>query len=175
MARAHRFYYLLMAGWGGEYHRARFATSVNDGGHGNRLIGALRGLSQRLLPVHQRLQAVSIEELDWQDCLARYDGPETVAYLDPPYPGNSCNYSQNMRAWRLHEEMAHALAGTQCRWVLSCYDHPRVRALFDRFTIIPVRFYSGMRPARGAHTRLLNREVLIANFEPFPWGAASRL
>lgn len=35
--RAHRFYYLIMAGWGGELDYPRFQTSINDGGHGNRL------------------------------------------------------------------------------------------------------------------------------------------
>jgi DNA adenine methylase len=161
-----------MAGWGGEWRFPRFATSVNDGGHGNRLIGALQTLPRRLLPVHQRLQEVAIEERDWRDCLLHYDSPETVAYLDPPYPGNSCNYSQNMRDWRLHESMARTLAGTQCRWVLSSYDHPQVRTLYAPFTIIPVQFYSGMKPEKGAKTRTLNREVLIINFAP-P-GAASR-
>ncbi len=39
--RAHRFYYIIMASWGGELGSARFQTSVSDEGHGNRLIGAL--------------------------------------------------------------------------------------------------------------------------------------
>src|SRR5579872_839476 len=30
--RAHRFYYLIMAGWGGEFHYPRFQTSIQDGG-----------------------------------------------------------------------------------------------------------------------------------------------
>ena len=33
--RAHRFYYLIMAGWGGELNYPRFQTSITDGGHGN--------------------------------------------------------------------------------------------------------------------------------------------
>jgi DNA adenine methylase len=39
--RAHRFYYLVMAGWGGEMDYPRFQTAITDGGHGNRLIGAM--------------------------------------------------------------------------------------------------------------------------------------
>ena len=86
--RAHRFYYLIMAGWGGEINYPRFQTSINDAGHGNRLIGALKTLRQRLEPVYQRLRTVIIENLDWQACLDRYDRPGTVFYLDPPYPGD---------------------------------------------------------------------------------------
>src|SRR3989337_452038 len=54
--RAHRFYYLIMAGWGGELDYPRFATSITDGGHGNRLIGALETLHKRIRPVHNRLR-----------------------------------------------------------------------------------------------------------------------
>src|SRR6266567_495699 len=71
--RAYRFYYLIMAAWGGELASPRFQTSVSDGGHGNRLIGALKNLRDRIMPVYQRLQTVIIEELDWRECIARYD------------------------------------------------------------------------------------------------------
>jgi DNA adenine methylase len=84
--RAHRFYYIIMAGWGGELHYPRFQTSITDGGHGNRLIGALKTLRQRLQPIHDRLRTVIIENLDWQECVDRYDRQGTVLYIDPPYP-----------------------------------------------------------------------------------------
>ncbi|HXF61792.1 MAG TPA: DNA adenine methylase, partial [Caldilineaceae bacterium] len=64
--RAHRFYYLIMAGWGGEANYPRFQTSISDGGHGNRLIGALKRLRERIGPVHERLKTVIIENLDWE-------------------------------------------------------------------------------------------------------------
>lgn len=95
--RAHRFYYLIMAGWGGELHYPRFQTSITDGGHGNRLIGALETLSKRLKPIHDRLRTVIIENLDWKDCVDRYDREGTVMYLDPPYPGNKVNYALTLR------------------------------------------------------------------------------
>ena len=95
--RAHRFYYLIMAGWGGELNYPRFQTSVSDGGHGNRLFGALKTLRERLQPVHDRLRTVIIENLDWQKCMDRYDREGVVMYVDPPYPGNKCNYAHNMR------------------------------------------------------------------------------
>ncbi|MBE7468005.1 MAG: DNA adenine methylase [Anaerolineales bacterium] len=93
--RAHRFYYILMAGWGGELNYPRFQTSISDGGHGNRLIGALKYLRQRIEPVYERLQKVIIENLDWKACFDRYDRPNTVMYIDPPYPDNGCNYTLN--------------------------------------------------------------------------------
>lgn len=166
--RAHRFYYLIMAGWGGELNYPRFQTSITDGGHGNRLIGALKTLRQRIEPVYERLRTVLIENLDWQECIERYDRPQAVMYVDPPYPGNKCNYVHNMRDWDAHRLLAERLGKTQCRWILSSYDMPEIRDLFAPYHILPVQAFSGMNTEKNTPERVLNREVLITNFEPMP-------
>ena len=133
--RAHRFYYLIMAAWGGELGTPRFQTSISDGGHGNRLIGALKNLRERIMPVHERLQTVIIEKLSWQECIARYDRPyeekRVVMYLDPPYPGNNVNYQHNMREIEEHEQLVEVLRNVQSRFILTSYDLPEVRELYD--------------------------------------------
>ncbi len=170
--RAHRFYYLIMAGWGGELNYPRFQTSISDGGHGNRLIGALETLRERLDPVHKRLRTVIIENLDWRTCIDRYDRPGTVMYLDPPYPGNGCNYAHNMRDWQDHQALADRLAHTQCQWILSSYDLPQVREMFAPYNIVRIEAYSGMSTQMRNGSRVLNEEVLIMNY-PHPEQAAS--
>ncbi|HLF27223.1 MAG TPA: DNA adenine methylase [Anaerolineae bacterium] len=164
--RAHRFYYLIMAGWGGELNYPRFQTSITDGGHGNRLIGALKTLRERLQPIHERLRTVIIENLDWRECIDRYDRPGTVMYVDPPYPGNGANYAHNMREWEDHRELADRLNRAQCRWILSSYDIPEIRELFGKHFIISVQSASGMKVKKNDNSRVLNREVLITNYRP---------
>ena len=164
--RAHRFYYLIMAGWGGELNYPRFQTSITDGGHGNRLIGALETLHERIRPIHNRLRTVIIENLDWRDCINRYDRPGTIMYVDPPYPGNGCNYAHNMRDWESHHELAERLHKTKCKWILSSYDMPEIRELFARHYIISVQSASGMRVKKNDTSRVLNQEVLITNYKP---------
>ncbi|MBM3156571.1 MAG: DNA adenine methylase [Chloroflexi bacterium] len=166
--RAHRLYYIIMAGWGGESDYPRFQTSITDGGHGNRLIGALEHLERRIRPVHDRLRTVIIENLDWPECINRYDSITTVMYLDPPYPGNNCNYAHNMRSWQEHQTLANHLNTTECKWILSSYDLPEVHRLYDGYNIIPVQSFSGMRTKKDDHHRVPNKEVLILNFEPAP-------
>ncbi|MEW5986490.1 MAG: DNA adenine methylase [Chloroflexota bacterium] len=163
--RAHRFYYLIMAGWGGELDYPRFQTSISDGGHGNRLIGALKHLRQRLQPVHERLRTVIIENLTWEQCLDRYDRPKTFMYLDPPYPQNGCNYKYNMQDWQDHQRLALRLSETKCRWILSSYDLPEIYQMYAGYNIIPVQSYSGMNARKRSPERVLNREVLITNFD----------
>lgn len=163
--RAHRFYYIIMAGWGGELHYPRFQTSITDGGHGNRLIGALKYLKQRIEPVYERLQKVIIENLDWKACFERYDRSQTVMYLDPPYPNNGCNYLYNMRSWDEHRQLAEYLHHSKCQWILSSYDIPEIHRLYNKFHIISVQSYSGMRVKKDDTSRILNKEVLITSFE----------
>lgn len=164
--RAHRFYYIIMAGWGGELNYPRFQTSISDGGHGNRLIGALKHLHERLKPVHERLKTVIIENRDWEECIDRYDRPKTVLYLDPPYPGNKCNYKYNMQDWADHKHLAGRLAQAKCQWILSSYDIPQVHELYDQYRIIPVQSYSGMKQKKDGQDRVMNKEVLVTNFVP---------
>ena len=85
-------------------------------------------------------------------------------YIDPPYPGNGVNYRHNMRSWEEHRNLAERLGLTKCRWILSSYDVPKVRELYERYQIIPVQSYSGMRTRKNSHNRVLNKEVLIINF-----------
>ena len=164
--RAHRFYYLIMAGCGGELHYPRFQTSITDGGHGNRLFGALKTLRQRLEPIHKRLSTVIIENLDWQDCIERYDREGTVMYVDPPYPDNGCNYSHNMRDWDSHKALAERLSRARCKWILSSYNKPEIRELFARYFLTAVESSSGMNTEKNGNTRVLNREILITNYAP---------
>jgi DNA adenine methylase len=164
--RAHRFFYLIMAGWGGEFNYPRFQTSITDGGHGNRLIGALETLNQRIAPIHQRLRTVIIENLDWRVCLDRYDREGVFMYIDPPYPGNGVNYVHNMRDWEDHYELAERLLNSKCKWLVSSYDNPEIRAMFDKQVIIPVTSSSGMRKKQDNTERVIVSEVFICNYDP---------
>lgn len=164
--RAHRFYYLIMAGWGGELHYPRFQTSIKDGGHGNRLIGALKTLRERIQPVHARLSTVIIENLRWEVCADRYDRKGTVMYVDPPYPGNNVNYVHNMRGWEEHQQLAERLAKCDCKWILSSYDVPEIRELYEGHHITSVRAFSGMHADKESGERFVNKEVLITNYPP---------
>ncbi len=168
--RAHRFYYLIMAGWGGEARYPRFQTSIRDGGHGNRLVGALKTLRERITPIHRRLQTVLIENMDWQGCVQKYDSPTTVMYLDPPYLGNGANYKFNMRGEDDHRSIAERLGRMRGFWILSSYDTPEIRELFDGYAVTPIQSSSGMRTGKSEREagryRTINQEILITNFSP---------
>lgn len=167
--RAHRFYYIIMAAWGGELKTPRFQTSITDGGHGNRLVGALQNLEKRIIPVHQRLQTVIVENLPWEECIERYDRPYAdkgvVMFLDPPYPNNKVNYNHNMRAVNKHQELVLVLQSLKAHFLLTSPDLPEVRELYSNsnFHITAVDFASGM-PTNG-NGRSRNKEIIVTNYQ----------
>lgn len=164
--RAHRFYYLIMAGWGGEHKYPRFQISISDGGHGNRLFGGIKFLEQRIRPAYERLKTVIIENMEWRECVERYDSDKTVLYLDPPYPNNPINYKHNMKDWKDHAEIADFLKKAKSKWIMSSYDAIEVRELYDRWNLVPIQAYSGMRKSKKSGGRTLNKEILVMNFNP---------
>ena len=87
-------------------------------------------------------------------------------YLDPPYPGNKCNYAHNMRGWDEHHLLAKRLKSATCKWILSSYDIPEMHSLFSDHFILGVQSASGMNVEKNGGVRSLNKEVLITNYAP---------
>lgn len=62
------------------------------------------------------------------------------------------------------KRLAVRLAETKCKWLLSSYDMPEVRQMYAGYDIIPIQSYSGMNSNKNGSERVLNQEVVIANF-----------
>lgn len=145
LERAARFLYLQRLAFGGKVASRNFGVTADRGGRFN-----LTTLAPLLDDVHQRLAGVVIESLPWQNLIERYDRPETLFYLDPPYWGNETDYGPGMFGREDFAVMAEALGGLKGRFILSINDRPEVRDLFDRFQITPVNLIytvgGGKRP-----------------------------
>ena len=131
--RAARFYYLQKLGFGGKVDGRNFGVVAT--GSGPRL--NLLRIEEELSAVHLRLASVVIEHLPWQECIARYDRPGTLFYLDPPY-WQTEGYGVDF-GWEQYERLASVLRGLQGKAVLSINDHPDIRALFAGFETIPLQ------------------------------------
>ena len=88
----------------------------------------LKGAVDNLHQVAERLRGVAIDNLDWREVLKRYDSPETLFYVDPPYLPSTRNrtcpsdgYGANDLAEDEHPELLDALAGVAGAVVLSGY------------------------------------------------------
>lgn len=124
--RAARFYYIQKHLFSGIPTSRTFAP----GTYRPPRLNLLR-IEEELSAAHLRLNRVTIESLDWAECLKRYDKPHTLFYLDPPYLG----YAEYGAPFALEQfrEMAHLLAGIQGKAVLSVSDIPEMREVFGAF------------------------------------------
>lgn len=107
---------------------------------------------------HKRLARVQLENLPYEQVLKRYDRPETLFYLDPPYFGLKL-YRHNLVAADF-ETMAARLAALKGKFVLSLNDVPEVRAIFKDFKIRGIEIHYTARNVVGRRYK----EVLITNF-----------
>lgn len=152
--RAARFLYLQRTAFGGKITGQNFGVTLRRARFDIQQLGSMLG------EVHTRLSRVVIECLPWQDVIRRYDRPETLFYLDPPYWGCENDYDAPFTRDQF-EELARALIGIKGRFVLSLNDRPEVRETFGRFDIEAVDVgYSISRSAVGRGRR---GEVLISN------------
>jgi len=155
MQRAARFLYLQRLAFGGKVAGARtFGVAPGLGGRFD-----VSKLVPMLEDLHERMTGVVIERLDWSAFIARWDRPETLFYLDPPYFGCERDYGSGLFDRSQFETMADVLAQLKGRFILSLNDHPEVRRIFARFDIeaVTTRYTVG-----GTATDKAAREVIIS-------------
>ena len=125
LERAARFVYLQRLAYGGKVTGRSFGVDPSASGGFN-----INRLAPLLDELHDRLASVVIERLPWQDFIARYDRPETLFYLDPPYWGCETDYGKSVFARADFSVMATQLQALQGRFILSVNDVPELRELF---------------------------------------------
>lgn len=103
LERAARFLYLQRTTFGGKVVSRSFGVSVTAPGRFD-----VTKLASILEEVHERLAGVMIECLPWQELLRRYDRPETLFYLDPPYWDCETDYGAGMFSRSDFEALAEA-------------------------------------------------------------------
>jgi DNA adenine methylase len=79
--------------------------------------------------LHDRLARVTIECLDYADCIKRYDRPDTCFFVDPPYIGGA---QKNYDSWSSEqmEALAAILRQIQGKFLLTVNDSAECREIF---------------------------------------------
>ena len=108
-------------GWGGErlgrMHLSRAASTANRVDHIWRFV--------------ERLRLVQIDHLDWRKCLDRYDDPDCLFYLDPPYVPDtrrSGGYRHELTEDD-HRELVDRVLALKGVAIISGYSHPAYEPL----------------------------------------------
>ncbi len=110
---------------------------------------------------HIRLSKAVIERLEWVECVQRYDRPQTVFYLDPPYwrtTGYGVPFGPDQ-----YERMAELARTVKGRMVISVGDHTLMREVFAG---LPFRELTIQYTVGGGGRSQTAKELLIWNRDP---------
>lgn len=154
--RAARFYYLQRLSFGAKVSSRTFGYSPKAPPKLN-----LLRLEEDLSEAHLRLARVFVEHLPWADCVARYDRPGTVFFMDPPYwqtegygvPFPMAEYVQ----------MAEVMGKLQGKAILTINDHPDMRQVFHKFPFQTVEISYTLG---GAEAPKKARELVFTSWKP---------
>ena len=156
LERAARFLYLQRLTFGGKVAGRAFGI---DTGNSSRF--DMTKLGAMLEDAHERLAGVTIECLDWRIFFERWDRPQTLFYLDPPYWGTENYYPGKMFGASDHQALADRLRGLAGNFVLTMNDTAETRACYGAFNIEGVELtYS----AGGSHKLVAAREIVVSNW-----------
>lgn len=150
LERAARFLYLQRCAFGGKTTGRAFGVSVERPGRFD-----LTKVVPLLEDVHDRLTGVTIERLPYGDFIDRYDRPQTLFYIDPPYWGGESDYGKGMFGREDFERLAGQLQRLEGRFILSINDTPETREIFSPFEHHKVRHNFSVAAAKATVAREL--------------------
>ena len=156
LERAARFLYLQRNSFAGKVAGRTFGVSRDRPARFN-----LTTLEPMLEDVHSRLSGVTIERLDFEEFIRRYDSPDTFFYLDPPYWGAEDYYGKELFGREGFERLKGVLSTIKGRFLMSINDTPEIRRIFGAFEIeeVPVTYSA----SRAADRSTLRAELLVSN------------
>lgn len=134
LQRAARFLFLLKTSFGGKVVNQCFGVDTTGSGRFDvtEIVPALEAL-------HSRLRGVTIECLNYDAFIQRYDRPHALFYIDPPYYGCEDDYGKNLFAPADFRKLALQLQQLKGKFILSLNDHPDVREIFSGFGVHQVK------------------------------------
>ncbi len=154
--RAARFYYLQHQAFGAKVNGQTWGTATTQPAP---TVNLLR-LEESLSAAHLRLVGAYIERLDWRECIARYDRPHTLFYLDPPY-WETEGYGVPFE-WDQYLAMAELLRNIKGKAIVSINDHPEIRECFAGMhtEVVPISYTVG-----GGGKAVDRNELLIFSWD----------
>jgi DNA adenine methylase len=153
--RAARFLYLQATTFGGKTG-GTFGVSKSRSARFNYI-----KMQNKIEKAAERLASVTIENLDFEDFITRYDSPQTLFYLDPPYYKCEHYYGKNIFKREDFTRIAKILATIEGNFILSINDTPQIRETFKTFQIeqVSLKYSVASKPSKNK----LFHELIISN------------
>src|SRR5690606_27381686 len=143
--------------------RWAYVVSSSRRGMAKAVSSWLSAIDEVLPSVVERFRRVQIENLPWQEVVAKYDTPETLFYCDPPYLLSARNghvgYEHEMTVEE-HQELVEVLNSVKGRVVLSGYASPEYDEWYRGWKRVELGTVAYARLKRNGDKRTSCVEVL---------------
>jgi len=132
--KARRFYIKTMQSFSSIGQSWSYSKNTSRRGMSQAVSKYLGNVDDNMISIIDRLRTIQIEHLDIIDLIEKYDSPDTLFYLDPPYISDtrisSQVYDKEMPKEK-HVELVNALLHIKGKAILSGYDHEIYNALVE--------------------------------------------
>jgi DNA adenine methylase len=155
--RSVRFFYIMKTGYGARLKNPSFGIGASAPSRFN-----LLRIEEELSAAHLRLARVYVENRPYQTVIDRFDKPDTLFYVDPPYFGCENYYGNGIFSRDDFEVLRDRLAKIKGKFIMSINDVPAIREQFKEFHIRSV----ATRYSLGAKSNKAISELIITNYKP---------
>ena len=156
--KAVQFYFLITRSFGGK--GKTFGTvKKSDGG----ACKSQKNVLEKIDAIHERLDKVMIENLDFEKLINQYDHENAFFYCDPPY-SQGCGYDVTSTKDFDHVRLREVLGNIKGKFLLSYDDSPKIRELYKGFDFIAFERLNGINNRSNIRRNKMFKELLIANY-----------
>lgn len=159
--KAARYFYLCRASFAGDVHRGGFACPSK--GTGRNPAQTFRTSIETFESVAKRLRNVTIECLDYADCIRRYDSPGSLFYVDCPYYGSEFRYG-NTFTERDHYTLSDILHSIKGKAMVSHYQCDTYNQLYHDWQRYEYLSFKGSHKSIGGETKPRTKENIFINW-----------
>ena len=161
MQSAAEWFYLNRSTFSGDQKRGGFACPSITG---RNPVQSFRNAIETFEDVAERLRNVCIENLDYADCIKRYDSVNTLFYADPPYLAAGHYYGKGFTQ-EDHHALARLLNGAKGKAMVSHYANGLYDGLYKGWHRYEYSSFKGSHKSEGEE-KPNTQECLFTNFKP---------
>jgi DNA adenine methylase len=156
------WFYLNRTTFSGDQKCGGFAVPSTTG---RNPVQSFRNAVDSLKAIAERLRNVCIENLDYQECIRRYDSLQTLFYIDCPYYGHEHYYGDSF-SHEDHHRLSELLHGIKGHAMVSHYDNELYSTLYKGWNKYTYQGFKGSHKAETGTEKPVTVECLYTNFEP---------
>ena len=161
--KAGRYFFLCKASFAGDVERGGFG--IPSKGTGRNPAQSYYNAIDSIEHIAKRLRGVTIECLDYSDCIQRYDSEDTLFYCDPPYLNTEDYYGKGCFTLEDHHKLAELLHDIKGQAMVSHYANGLYDDLYKGWHRYEYQSFKGSYKSEG-ELKPKTLECLYTNFKP---------